>query len=235
MGRFASNLAIKASQPTAQVFSNDVSLLSCALGGLLTNRWLAFRFTGELAPIEEALEGQGYLARIAGLLVALDALKFNPKSVYGQRHREHFIGDCGKLIEIARAKLEKRFAGCAVDGFDACDFRDHARRGAEEGGLVVAFPPTYRCGYERLYKRLHANVEWQEPTYRLWDPNDIEAWLGELRDAGVAHCVFVNHDIEGQTALARFTRPRSRPNQSLRYGEGLLHQGTAPTRPPVPL
>ena len=73
-------------------------------------------------------------------------------------------------------------------------------------------------GYERLYKRLHANVEWQEPAYRLWDPKDIEAWLGELRELGVPHCVFVDHDIEGQTALARFTRPRSRPINL--YGTG---------------
>ena len=98
---------------------------------------------------------------------------------------------------------------------------------------MVAFPPTYKAGYERLYKRLHANVEWQEPSYRLWDPADVEPWLGELREAGVPHCVFVDHDIEGQTALARFTRPRSRPINL--YGTGKRSSLAPATGAAVPL
>lgn len=83
---------------------------------------------------------------------------------------------------------------------------------------MVAFPPTTRPGTSASYKRLHANVEWQEPAYRLWDPKDIEGWLGELRELGVPHCVFVDHEIEGQMALARFTKPRARPINL--YGTG---------------
>jgi len=209
-GSFRVDLAVKAAQPEARVLSNDVSLLSCALGALLTGGALPFRFVKELAGIEDALVGRGYLERIAGLLVAMDALGYNVKTTYGQRHRAHLLGHCGELMKGAKEKLEKHFAGRAVDSFEACDFRDHAKR-AEVGGLVVGFPPTYKCGYERLYKRLQENVEWQEPTYRIWDPRDMAGWLGELREAGVRHCVFVDHEIPGERALASYARARSRP------------------------
>ena len=116
--------------------------------------------------------------------MALDALKFNPKSVYGKRHREHFLGDCARLVEIAGGNSQG--ASGAVWSMASTPATFGIMPGERSrGGLVVAFPPTYKAGYERLYKRLHANVEWQEAAYRVWDPKDIEAWLAELRDLGV--------------------------------------------------
>ena len=40
------------------------------------------------------------------------------------------------------------------------------------GGLVMSFPPTYKGGYERLYKDVQAIFEWSEPSYTLIDGFD---------------------------------------------------------------
>jgi hypothetical protein len=47
--------------------------------------------------------------------------------------------------------------GALLDGLDIAsfhpgDFREQARRATEVGGGVAAFPPTYKNGYERLYR-----------------------------------------------------------------------------------
>ncbi|MBA2592946.1 MAG: hypothetical protein H0U97_12125 [Gammaproteobacteria bacterium] len=158
-GSFRVDLAVKATQPEARVLSNDVSLLSCALGAHLTGQALAFRFHGELAFLEEALAGRSYLAQIGGILVALDALKFNRKTEYGRRHFEHYHKHAGELLERAEASLAARFAEAGVDGFFPGDFRDHAKRAGDAGGLVIAFPPTYKC-LAPQHRVLTADLRW---------------------------------------------------------------------------
>jgi hypothetical protein len=61
---------------------------------------------------------------------------------------------------------------------------------------VAAFPPTYKNGYERLYRFVDENTEWDRPAYEVWDPSRIEDWLDELDATGVHYCVLTDHTLE---------------------------------------
>jgi hypothetical protein len=52
--------------PSIAVHSNDVSLLSCALGALATDTAFPITFTGRLAFVEELLADRPFAARVAG-------------------------------------------------------------------------------------------------------------------------------------------------------------------------
>ncbi len=212
-GSFRVDLAIKAAWPEARVFSNDVSLFSCALGGLLTGGAdeIGMSFIEDLASFDSLLTGAAPLRRLAVLVVVLEACRYTQRNAFGRRMRAYYESHRDELVGDAEAKLKERFADRSVDGFFAGDFRVHAERAGAEGGIVIAFPPTYKGGYERLYRRLEQGVSWERPSYALWDPKEIEAWIAALRKASTPHCVFVDHEIAGLMPLAKYIQPRQRP------------------------
>lgn len=210
-GSYRVDLATKAEHPQARVVSNDVSLLSTAVGYYLTHRELDFEFVKDLAWIESEISAADYLTRIGAMLVALQFSSYNGKTDYGRRHIEQIRKDFVPMVTAARAKVEERFAGLSVDGFFGGDFREHAAACADLDGVVLAFPPTYKGGYERMYRRLAENTEWAEPSYGIWDPNEIGDWLADLRSSNTRHCVFVDHALDGIKPSACFQRPRSKP------------------------
>src|SRR5271166_3548301 len=64
-GSFRFDRAVKARYPATLVHSNDVSLLSCSLGALVTGAEFPIAFTGRLAFMEDTLASQPFAARVA--------------------------------------------------------------------------------------------------------------------------------------------------------------------------
>jgi DNA adenine methylase-like protein/GNAT domain-containint protein len=195
-GSFRFDLAVKDVHPSVRVHSNDVSLLSCSLGAAATGTEFPITFTGRLAFIEEALAGQPFKARVAAVEVALEMAKYKGKNVYAQTHFAHYQSRFSDFLAPALARLEVFLEHLDVASFHAGDFRQQARRAAEVGGGVAAFPPTYKNGYERLYRFVEDNTEWDRPPYEVWDPARIEDWLDELDAMGVHYCVLTDHTLE---------------------------------------
>lgn len=210
-GSFRVDLAVQEQFPGRRIYGNDVSLLSCAVGKLLIGQQLDFRFTGDLEFIEKVLEGQGYTSRIAALSLSLELSKYNTKTEFGRKHANYYHDNFVSVLETAKDKIEKAYGGLSIDDFFMGDFQEQARSGIEADGFVIGFPPTYKGGYERMYKRVDENTDWKKPEYGLWDPDKMAEWLLELKQSRVRHCVFVDHQLEGFTALAKFSRPRSHP------------------------
>ena len=210
-GSFRVDLAIKEHFTGVSVHGNDVSLLSCAVGQLLIGKQLDFQFIKDLAFVEDILKGESYSARIAALSIALELSKYNQKTIFGKKHVDYYKDHFKETLKAATERVDKTYHEARIDDFCMGDFRAHAMRAAECDGFVVGFPPTYKGGYERMYKRVDENTKWQEPSYGLWDPADMEGWLSELREYGVRHCVFVDRKLEGFSAMAKFTRPQAHP------------------------
>src|SRR5439155_3255245 len=111
----------------------------------------------------------------------------------------------------AREKLTKLLLDFKVDGFYAGDFRDHATKAIEQGAGVASFAPTYKGGYERLYKFVGANTDWPAPSYRTWDPKDLGPWLTQVHDSGVPYCVITDHELDGFEASTEFRSTINKP------------------------
>jgi hypothetical protein len=89
-------------------------------------------------------------------------------------YRSNFLSLHQKTLE----RVSRAVEGVRVK-FYAGDCRDFMAQ-ADKNGIAVCFPPTYRGGYESLYKRLDAIFEWSKPTYRVFAETDIESFAMQM-------------------------------------------------------
>jgi hypothetical protein len=210
-GSFRVDGALKSKWPELKVHSNDISLLSVALGRLAIRDPLIFTFTGRLAFIEDFLTGRAPLERVSAILVAMEMARYSGNNEYAGVHWTHYQAAFPKFLDKANKKIGEFLVRSRVDSFSVCDFRIHAARAVRSGGCIVAFPPTYKGGYERMYKLLDQNTEWERPAYDIWDPAGIEEWITELANAGARYCVFADQRFEELKPSLEFLQPTNKP------------------------
>ena len=208
-GSFRVDRAIKERHPNARIHANDVSLLSCGLGALATGRTFPLTFRGRLDFVEA--EVSSFTERVAAVLVALEMAQYKAGNAHAVTHFRHYRKNFGRYLESAAAKLAKFLDGLEIESFTPGDFRDHARRASVAGGGVAAFPPTYKGGYERLYRFVDDNVDWVAPDYDLWDPDGLEGWIAEIEGLGVRYCVIADKVLPGRAPATVYRNMTNKP------------------------
>ena len=208
-GSFRVDRAIKERHPKARIHSNDVSLLSCGLGALATGRTFPLTFRGRLDFVEA--EVGSFTERVAAVLVALEMAQYKAGNAHATVHFRHYRDNFGRYLGSAVAKLAAFLDGLEIESFTPGDFRDHAKRAVETGGGIAAFPPTYKGGYERLYRFVDDNVDWAAPAYRVWDPDDLEGWIAEVEGLGVRYCVIADKALPGRAPATVYRNMTNKP------------------------
>jgi hypothetical protein len=203
-GSFRFDRAVREVHKSVTVHSNDVSLLSCSLGALATGAEFPIAFTGRLAFIEPLVSGQTFLARVAAVEVALTMATYKGENAFAQAHFAHYQERFADFLKPATARLVAFLDGLRIASFFAGDFREQGRRAAAAGGGIFAFPPTYKMGYERQYKFVDQNTDWQRPAYDIWDPTQLESWIDDLDKLGVRYCVLTDHALEHHEPVTAF-------------------------------
>jgi len=194
-GSFRFDQAVKERHPSVRVHSNDVSLLSCGLGALAVGDSFSIQFKDRLAFVENFI-GAEFFDRVAAVVVALEMATYKSENPYSAAHFAHYEANFDRFLDGVREKLTKSMDALHIESFAAGDFREQAARAVETGGGVAAFPPTYKGGYERLYRFVDDNTDWPRPDYGIWDPKELETWILELRDGGVRHCIISDQRFE---------------------------------------
>ena len=71
----------------------------------------------------------------------------------------------------------------SISSFFCGDFIQHIEAAKDSGSGVMVFAPTYKGGYERLYKVINDNVDWaDEPSYEIYDPKQTHDIIERLYD-----------------------------------------------------
>jgi hypothetical protein len=158
-GTFRTERGLLNKFPKLEVHSNDVSLLSTALGMAGSGKRLDYRFVGELAWIED----HGLTAvedRIAAILLALTYSSFAKgkanrfKTAHIAHMREHF----GEYVEKTRDVIIKTLKAMPITGYFPGDFRDHVEHAIERRAGVIAYPPTFcLASHHRI---LTSSLDW---------------------------------------------------------------------------
>lgn len=99
-GTFRFEHAIRAAYPDVLLFSNDVSLLSSAIGMLAAGQTLQFKFIDRLGFIEDLLQERPgeYIDRVAALIVAFGISQYHRNNQYCIQHFEHIRSQFYALI-----------------------------------------------------------------------------------------------------------------------------------------
>ncbi len=209
-GSFRVDRALKERYPQKAVRGNDVSLVSGAVGTLLTGDTLDITFKDRLAFIEER-ELADTSWRVAAVIVALRLGQFSGKNLYAQGHFEHCRQNFDAYLAKAHDKVLQLQVGVQLDEYFGGDFRDHADRAMREGAGIAGFMPTYKGGYERMYRFLDANADWPRPSFRTWDPKDLPAWLASVARSESPYFVVTEHELEGFKPATEYRSTINKP------------------------
>ena len=147
---------------------NDVSLYSCAIGNWLANKDMVIWVNdSDYSWLEGCLEpGPG---RVATLLLATTMLQgYRKTEPYWTRQNAAYRAQWVRLHEQTMNKVRRAFDGLRLSDFWPGDVVDWIERAPEEEG-IVAYPPTYAGGYEKLYRAMDSVFGWQPPSYRVFD------------------------------------------------------------------
>ncbi|EBV1888632.1 hypothetical protein DN122_07445 [Salmonella enterica subsp. enterica serovar Coquilhatville] len=193
-GSFRTEHAIKNLMPDTQVFGNDVSLLSCAVGKLLTDEKMDVEFSGRLEPLN-MVRGDA-VWNTAAICIAITLARFKGNNEYSKSHFAHIIRNVHDYHRIEREKIEKYIDGFRLNGFHAGDFHDQITAARENDGSVIMFAPTYKGGYENIYKFVNENTKWKSPSYGVWDPEGTEELIQQLLDENMNFAIVSDRRME---------------------------------------
>jgi len=166
--------------PGVQIHSNDVSLLSVAIGRYLVGEPLGFRFKGEMEFLEECCTDDE--ARLSALFCSTKIAKvISKRNQFFAMRFETYVQAKAQMVEAGRDKVRALMSSIKISTFAARDWLAHATECSDKEGVLIGFPPTYKGGYEKLYKAIDANVEWESPNYEVFDPGSLAGLLDSFK------------------------------------------------------
>jgi hypothetical protein len=198
-GSFRFDRAVKMRHPGCRVYSNDVSLLTCSIGALAMGREFDIRFKGEIEFVEAAIAGLDFRGRVAAVMVASAMGKFTSKNEYARAHFRHYREQFRAFVDQALPKLAALVAEIKIEDYYAGDFIEQADRAEKSGGGVACFAPTYKGGYERIYKLVNENVDWPAPKYGIWNPDSLPGYIASLEQRRIPYCVISDQLLADRT------------------------------------
>lgn len=155
-----------------EIFSNDVSLYSVYLGRMMAGVPIEVSIKAEEWEwLETYLEDPPGVMAVIQLLSSM-ALQAGGDNPHAARLREGYIDQFPVLWEKTRERIAKATETKIVTGFfaeDVIQFVDKVPKKA----AFISYPPTYKGGYERMYRLVDRVFEWEEPTYSEFGHDEL--------------------------------------------------------------
>lgn len=164
-----------------EIHSNDVSLYSCALGMYLSGGKLDVQVkVDEWRWLEPYMEPGVPL--ISTLLLCTQVFQYAGRTEpYFVRMYKAYRDRWPQLHAQTVERVQKALEGMAVASFSPMDVVDFVAA-APEDAVVISFPPTYKAGYERMYRMFDAVFEWAKPDYVIFDDNRFFELIGLMQE-----------------------------------------------------
>lgn len=195
-GSFRIEQAIRSVSQTLPINSNDVSLVSSIIGLSKTGRQTDFLFKNDLSFLNDRLSNDAE-TQLAVLAFALTLNKFKSDNQYCHARRQYMLQEIDDILSANRERAKQYLEQISIDGFFLGDFMQHIDAARENGNGVIAFAPTYKGGYERMYRVINDNVDWpDEPRYAIYDPEQTHDLVARLNDSGVRYAFISDRLLE---------------------------------------
>lgn len=165
------------------VHSNDVSLYSKLIADAVMNK--------DTTPIkikDERFEklfkqwDDNPLKKLCEVMFVMKFAEFLPRKNEYQMMMYDAVMSPEQSIIYYKSTLEKLNKGALdfkIADFFYGDFVDHLK--AKKGkGVGIAFPPTYKGGYEKIFKAVEDTFEYEHAPYEIFEPKTADTLFGEL-------------------------------------------------------
>ncbi len=172
---------IMAARGIREIHGNDVSLYSCALGAHLAGKPFPLRIKEERYSFLEPFVADTEKA-VATLMLCTEWFKFADRpGMFYERMDRQYRDDFPNKHEATVERIRKACEDVHLTTFTPGDRVDYLRD-APRDAVAISFPPTYRAGYERMYKKLDAVFGWDSPAYTLFDGERFAEFESILRE-----------------------------------------------------
>ncbi len=161
--------------------SNDVSIYTHFVGHHLAGQPVRWAIKD---PAWEWLTP--YLTENLGAAVVMlfEMLKWDPsKNIYNKRVHGELLRSWPEMFQKTVDRVEQSRATAKVTQYrssDIWDFVDEAER-IDPDGVFLAFLPFYKGGYEKLYQKLEAILDWDPPKYAIIDAERKQKLIEKIK------------------------------------------------------
>lgn len=164
-----------------KVHSNDVSLYSKLIADIILKSETEIKVTNsDLANIFSLWPESEY-KKLVQVMFAIKLSEFAPrKNDYQREFYDNCLKGASGYYSNTLEKIErnKQF-DFEIESFFYGDFIDHLKN-KRGRGIGVAFPPTYKGGYEKIFSFVEASFDYPRAEYNLFDPKEAPAIFGDL-------------------------------------------------------
>ena len=159
------------------VHSNDVSLYTKLAADIVLGKdTTPMTCTNEqFARIFNEWEEHPYKKLIEVMYVMSISRFTSQKNIYEEEMLQAFLEKHMAYYLSTREKLGKGAFNFKIADFYFGDFVDFLKAKRGTGGIGIAFPPTYKGGYEKIYKAVEETFEYEHAHYNLFDPKEAES------------------------------------------------------------
>lgn len=164
-----------------KLHGNDVSLYTSAIGNYLAGNPMELSIKAEEMKWLEPFMKDG-IDRISTLLLCTTMLDgYHRTEPYFTRKREAYHNQWERLHLETCEKVAKGLDGMNVVEYWGGDVVEWAVNSPKDQAFI-SFPPTYKGGYERLYKAFEEVFEWQEPEYEMFDKDRLAVMIDAVKE-----------------------------------------------------
>lgn len=179
-GNFSLEQILTNGAPSARLYANDVSLYSSILGHLLAER--PFRLESvdpAMLWLNDYLH-RGPVEQMAVVTLLTTMLQFEKcKNPYEERMWQHYLANFDSYFAATCEKVRKVAGRIRIADYTMTDVHDFYPRPA---AVSVGFLPTYVGGYERMFKRLDAIMDWDRPGYQMLTTEHLDLITRRLQE-----------------------------------------------------
>jgi hypothetical protein len=176
-GNFTVASVLRSGGFAGRIKACDISLYTSALGAFLSGN--PFEIS-ESPDCPEQLRGllhtETILDTVASIALLYDLREvWQVKNPYQERTVKQYRNIWEELLAATKEKLQAFAEHVVPIEYQACDGLDFMAA-HDRSHTVFAFPPTYKAGYEKLEKLLHAALQWTPPPYREMTDKSMELY-----------------------------------------------------------
>ncbi|MCL2005879.1 MAG: hypothetical protein FWG73_06905 [Planctomycetaceae bacterium] len=162
------------------VYSNDVSLYSRLIAAALMKEDFPIQCVNdELAAVFQGWQNTPYTSLIQ-VIFSIKIGEFSAKkNDYQCMMWDNYIMQNQQYFEELLEWFMRNPLNFKIASFHFGDFKEHLQNAPEDATLLL-YAPTYKAGYEKLYKFVEQSFEYERPNYEIFDSKLAGAYYAEL-------------------------------------------------------
>lgn len=162
------------------VHSNDVSLYTKLVADILLGTDTELQVVNtDLQQVFGSWKDSPY-RKLSMVMFAMKVSKFaSRKNDYEKIFYDAYLDGAQGYYDKTVKKLEGGALDFRIRSFTFGDFMDFLKK-KQGKGIGVSFPPTYKAGYEKIYRFVEESFEYERAKYQLYDPDNSEQVFGDM-------------------------------------------------------